>query len=100
MKSFLMNLLLTIANTADNLASKLATNEPEPLLDYEKRGYEPAEIIHNGEFHINSGGTYYEAYNQPDGSTEIWANGEHIGFYPKDQALLEIIDHAKGQERT
>ena len=49
MKSFLMNLLLTIANTADNLASKLATNEPEPLLDYAQRGYEPAGIIHYGE---------------------------------------------------
>ena len=64
-----------------------------------KPKYEPAGIVHYGEFHINIGGTYYEAYNQPDGSTEIWANGEHIGFYPKDQALLEIIDHAKGQER-
>lgn len=60
-----------------------------------KPKYEPAGIIHYGEFHINIGGTYYEAYNQPDGSTEIWENGEHIGFYPKDQALLEIINHAK-----
>lgn len=57
--------------------------------------YEPAGIIHYGEFHLTIGDTYYEAYNQPDGSAEIWANGEHIGFYPKDQALLEIIDHAK-----
>jgi hypothetical protein len=62
------------------------------------KDYEPAGVIHYGEWHLNIGGTYYEAYNQPDGSTAIWANGEHIGFYPKDQALLEIIDHAKEQK--
>ena len=99
MKRFLMNLLHAIANTADNLASKLATNDPQPLLDYEKRGYKPAGIIHYGEYHLNIGGTYYEAYNQPDGSTEVWANGEHIGNYPKDESLWKIIDHAKDQER-
>lgn len=60
--------------------------------------HDAAGILHYGEFHLTIGGTYYEAYNQTDGSTEIWANGKHIGFYPKDQALLEIIDHAKGQK--
>ena len=63
-----------------------------------KPAYEPAGIIHHGEYHLNIGGTYYEAYNQPDGTIEIWANGEYLANYPKDQALLEIIDHAKGQK--
>ena len=87
MKRFLMNLLLTIANTADNLASKLATNEPEPLLDY-------AGIVHYGEWHF---GGYY-AQTTPHGTHHIWKNGEYQGEY-SGQAI-EIVEqlHAKDQE--
>ena len=104
MKRFLMNLLHAIANTADNLASKLATNEPQPLLDYEKRGYEPAGIIHYGEWHLTIGGTYYEVYNQPDGSAEVWANGEYLTNYPTWETAYESATrhahnhHAKDQK--
>lgn len=64
-----------------------------------KPKYEPAGIIHNGEFHITIGGTYYEAYNQPDGTTDVYVNDELLGNYPKDSYLWPIIDHAKDQER-
>ena len=64
-----------------------------------KPAYEPAGIIHYGEHHIMLGINHYSAYNQPDGSTGVWANGEHIGNYPKDESLWKIIDHAKDQER-
>lgn len=92
MKRFLMNLLFTIANTADHLASKLATNEPEPLLDYEKRGYEPAGITHYGEWRF---GDYY-AQATPHGTYHVWHHDEYLGEYHGQR--IEIVEylHAKG----
>lgn len=92
MKNFIMNLLLSIATTANNLASKLATNPAEPLIDYE-----PVGAIHRGEFHITLGGNNYSAYNQPDGRTVVWVNDQPLGDYTKDGAIYAIIDHAKGR---
>ena len=95
MKRFLMNLLHAIANTADNLASKLATNEPQPLLDHEKRGYEPAGIIHYGEWHF---GDYY-AQATPHGTYHVWHHDEYLGEYHGQR--IEIVEqlHAKDQKR-
>lgn len=95
MKRFLMNLLHAIANTADNLASKLATNEPQPLLDYEKRGYKPAGIIHYGSFTFHD----YYAEATPNGSYHVWHHDEYLGEYHGQR--IEIVEHlhAKDQER-
>ena len=58
--------------------------------------YEPAGIVHYGEFHLTIRGTHYAAYNQPDGRTVVWAGQEPIGDYTSEQAALyAILDHAK-----
>ena len=92
MKRFLMNLLHAIANTSDNLASRLATNEPDPLLDYEKRGYEPAGNVHYGEWWF---GDYY-AKATPHGTHHVWHHDEYLGEYQGQR--IEIVEqlHAKG----
>ena len=89
MKRFLMNLLHAIANTADNLASKLATNMPEPLLDYKN-----ASVIHYGEFRF---GDYY-AKATPHGTHHVWHHDEYLGEYRGQR--IEIVEqlHAKDQE--
>ena len=69
-----------------------------------KPKYEPAGIIHYGQFEVTIGNTTYHAYGQPGNTYNVWAANENdndilIGTYPKDQAMNAIINHAKDQKR-
>ena len=90
MRQLVIHALHAIANTADNLASKLATNMPEPLLDYKN-----ASVIHYGEFRF---GDYY-AKATPHRSYHVWDGDDYIGEYFGER--IEIVEqlHAKDQKR-
>ena len=85
-----MNLLLSTANIADNLASKLATKKPEPLLDYKHAG-----TVHYGEWHF---GDYY-AKATPHGTHHVWHGNQYLGEHKGQR--IEIVEqlHAKDQKR-
>ena len=95
MRQLVIHALHAIANTADNLASKLATNEPQPLLDYEKRGYKPAGIIHYGSFTFHD----YYAEATPNGTYHVWHHDEYLGEHHGQ--MIEIVEklHEKDQKR-
>ena len=61
-----------------------------------KPKYEPAGIIHYGEWHF---GDYY-AQATPHGSYHVWHHNEYLGEYKGQR--IEIVEqlHAKGFPRT
>ena len=89
MRQALVSILHAIANTADNLASKLATNEPEPLLDY-------AGIVHYGSFTFHD----YYAEATPNGTYHVWHHNEYLGEHrlPIDLNETTITTHKKEQK--
>ena len=60
-----------------------------------KPEYEPAGIIHHGEWHF---GDYY-AQATPHGSYHVWHHDEYLGEYKGQR--IEIVEHlhAKDQKR-
>ena len=58
--------------------------------------YEPVGVI-PGIFKITVGDTFYVGIGNGDGTYDVHADGEYISTQTEDEALLAIIDHAKGK---